>query len=323
MYFENFEKRFEVASDFSEWASTLSGVHAETAPLDEDFRLVSRGMILRGGPLDGTVSLRQVSMTGAMIAFAGSSRVVTLLAPHRGAAPVCARATCGAGEILNHQVGPQVLAVPPRADFLSLSFPYKLLPAAIARIGLPGALDGQVDNLLFWIDKVRLLRLTASLWGELETATEAEIASRSLFSQTCDRITEALAEDFHAHLLRGRAVRADPLRSIFVRCHALLESIPCRAVPVQELSMAVNASEQRINEAFGETVGVNPRTWHTVLRLLKARGVLRRAEGDRAKVSEVAHKFGFTHLGRFSTAYQKFFREYPSATLKTPVPAFD
>ncbi|TGY90779.1 helix-turn-helix domain-containing protein [Marinicauda algicola] len=39
--------------------------------------------------------------------------------------------------------------------------------------------------------------------------------------------------------------------------------------------------------------------------------------------SEVAHKFGFTHLGRFSTAYQKFFREYPSATLKTPVPAFD
>jgi len=54
-------------------------------------------------------------------------------------------------------------------------------------------------------------------------------------------------------------------------------------------------------------------------RLKEVRLALRDAHPDKVKVAEVAHRFGFTRLGRFAGTYRATFGEAPSTTLqRTP-----
>ena len=51
-------------------------------------------------------------------------------------------------------------------------------------------------------------------------------------------------------------------------------------------------------------------------RLEAARRELSSAERDQTTVTEVALRYGFYHLGRFSGLYRETFGELPSETLK-------
>ena len=50
---------------------------------------------------------------------------------------------------------------------------------------------------------------------------------------------------------------------------------------------------------------------------LRNAGELTRADPWQVTVSEVAYRWGFTHLGRFAGAYRERFGETPSQTLRS------
>ena len=71
-----------------------------------------------------------------------------------------------------------------------------------------------------------------------------------------------------------------------------------------------------LQESFRQHVGVPPLTYLRLLRLEGVHAELARAGPGGPGVSEVATRWGFTHLGRFAGAYRERYGVTPSQTLR-------
>jgi len=84
---------------------------------------------------------------------------------------------------------------------------------------------------------------------------------------------------------------------------------------VQELADSLGMSRRTLHAGFVRQYGVSPKAYHQALRLDAVRSELRRALPG-ARVGDVARRWSFLHLGRFSVDYRRAFGESPSATLR-------
>lgn len=82
---------------------------------------------------------------------------------------------------------------------------------------------------------------------------------------------------------------------------------------VADVCRRIDLPEQVVRQAFINTVGRGPGSWMRDQRLNGARRDLLNRD-NRASVSEVAVRWGFWHLGRFSHYYSALFGELPSQT---------
>ena len=73
-------------------------------------------------------------------------------------------------------------------------------------------------------------------------------------------------------------------------------------------------STRSLYAGFRDFVGASPMQYLRELRLERARAEL--LGSDAANVAAVALRWGFAHLGRFSSEYRQRFGETPSETLK-------
>lgn len=84
---------------------------------------------------------------------------------------------------------------------------------------------------------------------------------------------------------------------------------------VAELSAHMKMSRRGLHHAFINVVGINTMTYLRYVRLHGVKKSLLNADpGD--SVSEVAFRWGFWHLGMFSSYYKTLFGELPSVTLQ-------
>jgi transcriptional regulator GlxA family with amidase domain len=86
---------------------------------------------------------------------------------------------------------------------------------------------------------------------------------------------------------------------------------------VARLAAAVGVSSRSLQAGFARDVGCSPSVYVRDLRLERVRSELLAAEpGDGILVTDVALRWGFSHLGRFSRFYRERFGEAPSETLR-------
>ena len=91
---------------------------------------------------------------------------------------------------------------------------------------------------------------------------------------------------------------------------------PSRNFTAAELAGIAGVGIRVLQESFRRHVGVPPLTYLRRLRLEGAHAELSGAGADRLSVTEVAHRWGFTHLGRFAGAYRERYGVTPSETLR-------
>ena len=84
-------------------------------------------------------------------------------------------------------------------------------------------------------------------------------------------------------------------------------------VTLAGLATACAMPERTLLNQFRKFVGLSPLAYLLHLRLNAAREALLNTD-DEATIADIASRCGFTHLGRFATAYRSTFRESPSAT---------
>lgn len=84
---------------------------------------------------------------------------------------------------------------------------------------------------------------------------------------------------------------------------------------IPEVCMTVGASERTLRACCEEHLGMAPKRYLLLRRMHLARRVLRRTTPADMSVTEVAMRYGFWQLGRFSVEYKALFGESPSATL--------
>jgi transcriptional regulator GlxA family with amidase domain len=88
--------------------------------------------------------------------------------------------------------------------------------------------------------------------------------------------------------------------------------------PVSRTRLAeiAGVSVRSLSRAFVRRHGIGPMRLLRERRLEAARMELISARPENAKVSDIALRYGFTELGKFSLLYKSVYNERPSKTLK-------
>jgi AraC-like DNA-binding protein len=91
---------------------------------------------------------------------------------------------------------------------------------------------------------------------------------------------------------------------------------PWRPFTATDLAAIAGVGVRVLQESFRQHVGMSPLTYLRRLRLDGVHAELSRADPWQVNVSEVAYRWGFTHLGRFAGAYRERYGVSPSQTLR-------
>jgi len=94
--------------------------------------------------------------------------------------------------------------------------------------------------------------------------------------------------------------------------HQLAKEAPRRILTLDDICQATGIKRRTLQKYFHTLYGMGPTEYFRIRRLNGARADLLKGT---AKVHEVAHRWKFTHMGRFSVRYKTHFGESPSQTL--------
>lgn len=115
----------------------------------------------------------------------------------------------------------------------------------------------------------------------------------------------------------GRRRRAEcQARRVVERVKEVVNDCPQDSFGVMDLAAAAGVSVRHLQQTFMQYADMPPTVWLRNRRLNAVRRDLLAADPTRVTVAEVAMRWSFWHLGRFSQAYFALFGEYPKATLK-------
>jgi len=95
----------------------------------------------------------------------------------------------------------------------------------------------------------------------------------------------------------------------------LLSADPARTVRIDELAAACGVARRTLEKHFRRFVGRTPSAVLRDIRLERIRHDLLRA-APKARVADIAARYGVSHFGRFSAAYRERYGETPSSTLR-------
>jgi AraC family ethanolamine operon transcriptional activator len=90
------------------------------------------------------------------------------------------------------------------------------------------------------------------------------------------------------------------------------DRLPITIAKMREL---VGVSSSSLNRIFLSEYGIPPKSYIRSRCLSAARDALARVSPE-VKVSDIANRWGFWHMGQFAGDYRRMFGELPSDTLK-------
>ncbi len=163
----------------------------------------------------------------------------------------------------------------------------------------------------------RLLRLHA-IAGEL-ARTVPEILVHPGVAKALD---QALVHAMIGCLTGGSSMQPHSGRhhhsTVMERFEELLAATHDRPLYLAEICAATGASERTLRVCCREHLGMGPIRYLWLRRMHLTRRALRRADPSTTTVTEIATRFGFWELGRFSVEYKRLFGESPSLALRRP-----
>ena len=92
-------------------------------------------------------------------------------------------------------------------------------------------------------------------------------------------------------------------------------------ISIKAFAKAYKVTEQTLQNAFKSLFGITPYKFVRNLKLNQVRQELLQANPVQVTVIAIANKWGFVHMGHFSSYYTQLFGENPSVTLRRTVDA--
>jgi AraC family ethanolamine operon transcriptional activator len=179
---------------------------------------------------------------------------------------------------------------------------------AIVRPGVVKGVDAA--RLGKWLE--RILNESSSEAGTAPLADVADLQAsiaRKCVELICHR------DQIYGSVERYERVRAmqifSTLREFVIAHLKAFDEVPTLSVIVEELGISMRTLEYTCKSLLD----VSPQRYLTCWRLHCARRDIRALAGS-SSVTDIALKWGFSHLGRFSIAYRELFGESPSRTVR-------
>lgn len=159
-------------------------------------------------------------------------------------------------------------------------------------------------------------------WSAIVRYFCTHVAQRSVSGQIK---AKAAGENLISHLLTAQStsLQADLSDRRFSvmpghvrRAQEYMEAYLHEDLSLKRLAEVAKVSTRSLSRGFQDQYGVSPMQKLRELRLDRIRQTLEQAS-EEASVSDVAMRWGYTHLGRFAAAYRQRFGEAPHQTLKS------
>jgi AraC-like DNA-binding protein len=120
----------------------------------------------------------------------------------------------------------------------------------------------------------------------------------------------------HPHR-QALAAFSDPGRPAAIRdAMEIIETGPHLPLTISTLAEQCHVSVRTLQERFQRHLGMSPMAYVRLVRLRRAHRDLRAADPSHSTVACIAHRWGFTHLGRFVAAHKGIYGETPLQTLR-------
>lgn len=103
---------------------------------------------------------------------------------------------------------------------------------------------------------------------------------------------------------------------IMRRFRRVVEENPEQPLYIPEICKEIRVPSRTLRIVCQEHLGMGPKRYLLLRRMHLARRALRDATPEATTVTDIATRFGFWQLGRFSVEYHALFGESPSATLR-------
>ena len=100
------------------------------------------------------------------------------------------------------------------------------------------------------------------------------------------------------------------------RVEEFIDAHADQPITVAQLAAHAQVSSSTLYQSFREIRNYTPMTYLKTVRLRRVNQELRSTNQTSEKVTNVAMRWGFTHLGLFARDYKKMFGELPSETLR-------
>jgi AraC-like DNA-binding protein len=189
---------------------------------------------------------------------------------------------------------------------------------------LDAALDQQIVSPLLLGESFDLVEGPGRTWRSLvrllhsELCTQDGLASQPrMAARWRDMVVSGLALTVEHPYGEEPAGLQGPRRPRTVkRTLDAMHAEPWRQFTAGDLAAIAGVGVRVLQEAFRQHVGMSPLTYLRRLRLDGVHAELSRSDPWQVNVSEVAYRWGFTHLGRFAGAYRARFGVPPSQTLR-------
>jgi AraC-like DNA-binding protein len=156
----------------------------------------------------------------------------------------------------------------------------------------------------------RLAALTAEMWAALRDGAAAE-ASPLALAELEDRLAQLLVEAW----LEDEERQASSGPRCLQRAEEYLAEHLEEAASLAQVAEAAGTSIRSLTRAFRAKHGVSPMRFLRLRRLDAVHRELLEATPESISVTNVALRYGFSHLGRFAAEFRRHCGDYPSETL--------
>jgi AraC-like DNA-binding protein len=186
-----------------------------------------------------------------------------------------------------------------------------------------GLVNGPVDSPIAFNASLPLNSDAAQNWVRLLLTVHRQLADpESMLRHPA--VSIPLAESLiHGLMLvtdhpyrEALAAPVNPARPAAVRdAMDIIEAGPHLPLTTARLATQCHVSVRTLQEGFQRHLGMSPMAYVREVRLRRAHRDLRSADPGHTTVAAIAHRWGFTHLGRFAAAHKTKFGKTPLQAL--------
>lgn len=278
---------------------------------------------LEAGSFSSAFTVRQVE--SSFLIKEQSSRLLEVVAPAPVGMYVLAMVEGGAvmvnGQIMSSD---HLFVQPPDSDFrATLPAGIKVVQMGVVAEQFETVIQDIAPQLLVPLGGVStiatpaglLTNIRQSMGAEASNASDKEAFHEEVVSSILSDIV-AVAADHSQQPLRQSLSRARA-KLTFDRAREYIEAHLSEPIQIPSLCHYAGATLRSLERIFAQELSISPQRYVKARRLNAARRQLLNADDiPSLRVTEVALKHGFSHLGRFAGEYFRYFGEQPRETLQ-------
>ena len=162
---------------------------------------------------------------------------------------------------------------------------------------------------------LRLVRLLAADAAQPQGLIHHPVAGARLREALIAGLLGAADHPYRDRLERPSPATAAP--GVVRRVVEAMRAHPDKPFTVADLAAVAGVSIRCLQESFRRYIGMPPMTYLRQLRLARVHEHLCQADPALHTVTEIAYRYGFTHMGRFAAQYRTRYGVPPHQTLRS------